>query len=85
MGKEYTALGAGAMKTVTIEFTDEQARQITWMLRRRYERDGRTPLGRLCRTAILQEAADQAVIERDIAYAMVLMSGANQNDQDSTL
>jgi hypothetical protein len=55
------------MKTVTLRFTDDDARYALYALRMRYNRDGRTGLAKLCKMAVIMEVGAEA--ERDLAEA----------------
>ena len=48
------------MKTITLKFTDTQAREIGYFLRKQYKKDKRTGLNRLCRFAVFREIREQA-------------------------
>lgn len=48
------------MKTITIEYTDTQAKQIGYYLRKKYKVDKRARLSRLCELAITDETQAQA-------------------------
>ena len=55
------------MKTVTLKFTDGDARYALYALRKRYGRDKRTNLSKLCEMAIRTEVA--ALARQDLADA----------------
>ena len=54
------ALGP-VIQSVTFEILAKDAEHITWLLRRRYEKDEQTGLDRLCRLAVLEITAREAV------------------------
>lgn len=51
------------MKTITLKFTDEQASNIGYFLRKKYKADKRTGLPKLCKIAIFREIREQANID----------------------
>jgi len=55
------------MQTVTLEFTNDDARYIMYALRKRYGRDGRATIRGLCDLAIRTEIAAQARVDLDEA------------------
>jgi hypothetical protein len=48
------------MKTITLKFTDEQASNIGYFLRKKYNADKRTNLSKLCKVAVFHEIRKQA-------------------------
>jgi len=46
-----------------MQSTNEQYRNISWYLRKRYDRDGRTSFAQLCQIAIFTEVRAQASLE----------------------
>ena len=48
------------MKTITLKFTDTQAREIGYYLRKKYKVDKRAWLSRLCELVIIDEIQAQA-------------------------
>lgn len=56
------------MKTITLKFTDTQSRQIEYYLRRKYNRDKRTPLDRLCKVAIFRAVCSYHYKVKRIAF-----------------
>jgi len=53
------------MATVTLKFTDDDARSIEHFLRRKYGKDKRTSFSKLCKIAVLTETAEYAKQELD--------------------
>ena len=57
------------MKIVILKFTNDDARYILYLLRKRYGKDGHTGLSKLCKTVVLARVAalarqDRAIIRR---------------------
>lgn len=48
------------MKTISMKFTDEQADNIGYFLRKKYKADKRTNLSKLCKVAVFHEIRKQA-------------------------
>lgn len=48
------------MKIISLKFTDNEVREIIYFLGRRYERDRRSGIPKLCKLAILHEIREQA-------------------------
>ena len=48
------------MKIISLKFTDNEIREIIYFLGRRYDRDRRSGIPKLCKLAIFHEIREQA-------------------------
>lgn len=55
------------MIMISIAFTDQQAKEIDYFLRKKYKKDKRTNLSKLCKIAVFHEIQIQA--KKDIKEA----------------
>lgn len=73
------------MKTVTLEFTNDDARYALYALRKRYGRDKRTQLSKLCEMAVRTEVAalaHQDLAEAEKAYKDECAANARQSSEE---